>query len=319
MQYPLLFTVIANSLLDVYSLPMESHAGPSNEVSTATGPSTQFPTVTFIDGTTGDDLEGGPNPEPSGTHYAMSISRPINRALRRGPYDDIVFKNLYNPLPELSYIEVTGVPGCTKANPCPGWMARGPKPQKATWYVGIINGKPGPDRFSGRAPDAIETATDMQKFTTRTYQSEWDKHNEVFKTTFMVPQVTIVIPAKPHEKEELTKALNGALNRDSKDPIIYKGQYAKVPEPPVQDPNSYWVYFKLVRGDKRCQVKTPCFGCIVLEWGIAHVFIARKGTDLARLERIGVYLGFEENNLLAGLTLEIMEKQVEYWSRGSGQ
>ncbi|KAF9074191.1 hypothetical protein BDP27DRAFT_1416501 [Rhodocollybia butyracea] len=311
MRYPLLFTVIASSLLAVYSLPMEAHTRLSDEP--------EVPTVTFIDGTTGDDFEGGPNLEPSWTPYAISIGRPINRALRREPYDDIKFKNLYDPLPvasELSYIEVTGVPGCTEANPCPGWMARGPRPKNTTWHVGIITGKPGLHRFSGRAPDAEDDATRAQMLATRSLQKEWDKHNEVFKTTFMVPEVTIVVPVKPHKKEEFTKALNGALNRDSKDPIIYKGQHAKVPKPPVQDPNSPWFYFKLVRGDKRCPVESPCFGCIVVQLGTTHVFIAQKGTHPGRLKRIGVYPGPEENDLLAGLTLEVMEKQVEYWSKG---
>ncbi|KAF9074193.1 hypothetical protein BDP27DRAFT_1416504 [Rhodocollybia butyracea] len=281
----------------------------------------EVPTVTFIDGTTGDDFKGGPyhKSEPPGTHYTKSIAMPINGALDRGLYKTIWFKNLYNPLPEseMSYIKVAGVLGCTEANPCPGWMAQGLRPKTRTWYVGIITGKPGLHRFSGRPV----TKTSRKEVTTIMMQKEWNRLSNVYKNTFLVPEVTFATPVPsghPYRPKDFTKALNGALNRDSKDPIIYKGQHAKVPEPPVDALNSPpWFHFKLIRGDKRCAVKTPCFGCIVVELGTIHVFIAQKGTHPGQLERIGVYPGPEENDLFAGLTLEVMEKQVEYWSSGS--
>ncbi|KAF9074199.1 hypothetical protein BDP27DRAFT_1317467 [Rhodocollybia butyracea] len=328
MRYPLLFTmVISSSLLAVCPLPMQAQVEPSNEVSPA-GLSNQqeplpplaFPTLTFVDRETGEDLEGLVI-EPRVASY---ISERLNEVFRRNG-------NAY-------------ILGCTEDNPCFGWMTKWgeyllpnlvflvaysllERPHlnaKGTglrdvgepfgaWYIGIITGKPGPDRFSGKPV----TKPGRNEITTGGLQKQWENRLVVFKNNFMVPKVTFAPMHVPQTKPpppglrqpaDLTKAFNGALNRDSDDPVIYKGQYIKEPGP--DDLNSYWVYFKLISGDKRCQAKTPCFGCIVIHSGTKHVLIVRKGTvGSARFERIGVYP--EQNNFPAGLTVEFMEKQLE--------
>ncbi|KAF9074194.1 hypothetical protein BDP27DRAFT_1359714 [Rhodocollybia butyracea] len=165
----------------------------------------------------------------------------------------------------------------------------------------LHTGSQAQDRFGGKP--AFKPSRNA--IITGGLQTEWENHLVVFKKNFMVPVVTfapIHIPPQsnppssglPRQPEDLTKAFNGALDRDSDDPVIYKGQYIKEPKP--GNLNSYWVYF--IRGDKRCRAKTPCFGCMVIHW-----------TGSVLFERIGLYP--EANNLPAGLTVEFMEKELE--------
>ncbi|KAF9074197.1 hypothetical protein BDP27DRAFT_1317465 [Rhodocollybia butyracea] len=291
MRYPILFMVIASSLLAVYSLPMEARAGPY-EHSCRTLP----------------------------VLYATSLSRTLNKVFGRRPDDEIEFKNLYNPLPvtpEMNYIEVTGVLGCTEDNPCPGWMAK--RDANGQWVVGIR--EPGSHQYNGRAPDAPDNATVGRKNAVRYLQRQWETYKEVFLRNFMVPEVTIAraiaTPEKECKPEEYSEPLNRALNRESKDPIISKVKLGKMPDPPEGYPGSDWFYFRLVKGDKRCSVESPCFGCIVRgpgtthEPGRIHLLIAQKGTVPGQFVRIGVYPDHNENQMLTA-----MQNQIQHWTKG---
>ncbi|KAF9065030.1 hypothetical protein BDP27DRAFT_102953 [Rhodocollybia butyracea] len=148
----LLFTLIPSSILAASPIPVKSPEftpAIASGLSSAVPPvsvclqpvllyplPTSFqknPTVTLLDGETGEISNTGTFPSPQ---LQYSLTQTIFVDVFRMPQKSMeksmkpIYKGLYNPLPpkrrKWIYFKITGFPGCpTEEHPCFGWMAMG--------------------------------------------------------------------------------------------------------------------------------------------------------------------------------------------------